>query len=272
MNELTTINIDDIEAKMLSMPQADCSVTHKFQPGYYIREVNIPQGTLAIGHHQNYPHLNVFIKGKVMMMNDDGSTKILTAPMTFTAQPGRKIGYILEEVVWQNVYATDVKEVELLEQIYLTKSAFSGDFAAHKFAAECIAHDSDRDDYLSAIKELGYTQDQVDREVNNVEDQIDMPIGDYKCMLAISPIEGNGVFATANIAAGEVIGPSRIGFYRTPLGRYVNHAKNPNASMVQEGDNFFLVATQPIVGALGGQPGQEITINYRRAKRLAIGA
>jgi len=273
MNSLTSkIDIDNIEAKMLSLPQANCGVIHKFQPGYYIREVTIPTGTLAIGHHQNFPHLNIFVKGKVLMLNDDGTQNVIEAPMTFVGQPGRKIGYVLEEMVWQNIYPTEQTEVELLEAFYLTKSDYSREFSAHKYAAAYITHNEDRDDYVSTISELGYTQDQVDIEVNNEADQIGMPIGDYKCMLAISPIDGTGVFATSYILAGEEIGPSKVGHFRTPLGRYVNHSKNPNAEMIKKGDNIFLVATQDIVGALGGQPGQEIVIDYRAARTLSIGA
>lgn len=271
MNELQTFCVDDVEQKMLSLPQADCELFHKFQPGYYIREVHLPKGAIVIGHHQNCDHLNVFISGKVLMLNLDGSTQVLEAPLTFVGQPGRKIGAILEDVVWQNVYPTNQTDVDLLEAQFLTKSAFSLEHAAHKFALECELKTEDRDDYCAAIKELGYTDEQVRIEVNNLEDQIDMPQADYKFVKSISPIHGDGIFATANIAAGSEIGPSRIGFYRTPLGRYVNHSKNPNSKMVQKGDNFFLVSIENIVGAQGGQPGQEITVDYRDSRRLTLG-
>ena len=270
MNELSTFNVDEIEQKMLSLPQADCELMHKFQPGYYIREVRMPKGALVVGHHQNFEHLNVFISGKVLMLNEDGTTKVLEAPMTFVGKPGRKIGAILEDVVWQNVYPTEQVNIDILEATYLTKSAFALEFAAHKFALECELKNEDRDDYCAAIKELGYTDDQVRKEVTNLDDQVGMPAGDYKCVVSISPIHGQGVFATSNIVAGEEIGPSRLGYFRTPLGRFVNHSKNPNAEMVQKGDNFFLTAIDNIVGAQGGQPGMEITIDYRKARQLSL--
>lgn len=270
MNELTTFSIDEVEQKMLALPQAECELFHKFQPGYYIREVHLPKGAIVVGHHQNYEHLNVFIRGKVLMLNTDGSTNIVEAPMTFVGKPGRKIGAILEDVVWQNVYPTNQTDIDLLEAQYLTKSAYSLEHAAHKFALECELKNEDRDDYVSAIRELGYTDEQVRVEVTNLEDQIDMPVDDYKFVKSISPIHGEGIFATANIPAGEVVGPSRIGFFRTPLGRYVNHSKNPNSEMVQDGDNFYLVSIKNISGAQGGQPGMEITIDYRKARQLSL--
>ena len=272
MNDLTTFSIEEIEMKMLALPQVDCELFHKFQPGYYIREVHLPKGAIVVGHHQNCEHLNVFISGKVLMVNLDGSTSILEAPMTFVGKPGRKIGAILEDVVWQNVYPTCQTDIDLLEAQFLTKSAYSLEHAAHKFALECELKEEDRKDYISAIRELGYTDEQVRKEVNNLEDQIEMPVSNYKFVKSISPIHGEGIFATANIQANEEIGASRIGFFRTPLGRYVNHSKTPNSKMVQRGENFYLVAIENIAGAQGGQPGQELTVDYRDARKLTIGA
>lgn len=99
--------IKKIEPLMLNMPQVPCPVTHYFGPGVCIREVKIPAGTIAIGHHQNFNHVNNFLKGKVLMLMEDGTTKTIEAPMTFTGEPGRKIGYIVEDMVWQNIYPTE---------------------------------------------------------------------------------------------------------------------------------------------------------------------
>lgn len=114
--------IELVEGQFLDMPQVECPVVHSFGPNVYMRQVTIPAGTIAIGHHQNFEHVNIFVKGKVSMRNEDGSVTTLTAPMTFIGSPGRKIGYIHEEVVWINVYSTNETEIEKLEAHYLTKS------------------------------------------------------------------------------------------------------------------------------------------------------
>jgi hypothetical protein len=94
-----------------------------------MREVTIPSGSIAIGHHQNFEHMNIFLKGRVTMVNSDGTTSELNAPMCFVGKPGRKIGYIHEDVVWLNVYPTEETSVEKLEAHYLTKSE---GFLAHE--------------------------------------------------------------------------------------------------------------------------------------------
>jgi hypothetical protein len=99
-----------------------------------------------------------------------------------------------------------------------------------------------------------------------------MPFGSYKFTVDLSKIEGKGVMASGNIKEGEVIGPARINKMRTPLGRYTNHSKNPNAKMVlKENGDIDLVAVSNIAGYKGGQLGEEITVDYRQVLRLSLG-
>ncbi len=81
MNDLVNIDLvkalqardlDTAEKEMLTYDQAECGVIHRFYPGIYIREVTLPKGILAIGHHQKNEHLNVFLKGRVTMLKADG--------------------------------------------------------------------------------------------------------------------------------------------------------------------------------------------------------
>ena len=125
--ELLTENysktLEAVESKMLDINQVECPVVHRFGPGIYIREVTIPADSFAIGHKQNFEHMNVFLKGRVTMLNEDGSTTELKAPMIFVGQPGRKIGYIHEDMVWLNIYATNETDIEKLEAHYFKKAS-----------------------------------------------------------------------------------------------------------------------------------------------------
>lgn len=274
MSQLTAVTeqkIQTLEAEFLKQPQADCPVVHRFGPGIYIREVTIPADTFSIGHRQTTTHLNIMLAGRVTMVNEDGSHTELVAPQTFVAGPGRKIGYIHETMVWQNVYATDETDVEKLEAMFLDKSATWQESQKNQQLLLSFDHSEDVADYYAAIAEYGFDQETVQAQVQNLDDQIDMPYGNYKMMVAPSNIDGKGVFATGNIEAGEVIAPARIAGKRTPAGRFTNHAKKPNAKMILlDNGDVNLVAAMPIVGCKGGNLGEEITIDYRQALSLAI--
>jgi hypothetical protein len=269
---LTEQKVQTLEAEFLQHEQVDCPVVHRFGPGIYIREVHIPAGTLSVGHAQKTTHLNIMLKGRVLMVNADGSKTEVTAPATFVAEPGRKLGYILEDMIWQNVYATDETDIETLEAMFLDKSVTWQEHQKNSQLLLSFDHSEDIADYYVAIAEYGFDQATVRAQTENLEDQIDLPLGGYKMMVAPSKIDGKGVFATANIDEGEVIAPARLKGMRTPAGRYTNHAKRPNAIMVLlDNGDVNLVAKQKITGCKGGNLGEEITIDYRQALSLAIG-
>jgi len=274
-NELITCeSIEDIEQKMLSLPQADCPVSHKFGEGIYIRELSMKAGTLAIGHEQRCKHFNVFLKGKVLMRNDDGSTSILEAPMTFFAEGGRKVGYVLEDMVWQNIYPNPENETDIdsLEGKWLIKSdswkkhyAFIGDLKK-------LEHEVDRQDFKDALIDIGVSEEEVEKQSENTADQIAYINNQTKT--AKSNIHGIGFFATASIPANRIISPSRLGGLRTPAGRYTNHSATPNARMEKDDSgDIWLISIRDIEGCKGGQDGEEITVDYRQAveETLRIG-
>lgn len=260
-----------VEKTMLDMPQVDCPVIHRFGPGVYIREVTIPADTFAIGHHQNFEHMNVMLKGRVTVLNDDGSTSELVAPMMFVGKPGRKIGYIHEDVVWLNVYATAETDVETLENTFITKSSTWLESQAAKNGLALLKSTVDADDFQNVLDEFGFTAEQAREQAENEADMIDLPFGGYKIKVDSSAIEGKGLFATAAIGPGELVAPARIGGKRTIAGRYTNHSVSPNAQMVMlDNGDISLVAIKQISGCRGGENGEEITINYREALRLQI--
>ena len=257
--------VSELESKMLQFEQADCPVVHKFGPGIYIREVRMPAGALAIGHYQKFSHLNLFLEGRITMLNNNGTRVEKIAPMTFVGEPGRKIGYIHENVVWLNIYATDETDIETLEATYLDKSKVWLD---HEKKVTSIQKLIDVEDYKKILLEHNLTEEQARKETENESDQIQMPHGSYKFLVSKSNIEGRGVFASAEIKPLEIIGPVKILDKRTPLGRFTNHSSDPNARMVKFNDYIGLVATKVIKGCSGGFPGEEITTDYRNNLRL----
>ncbi len=96
---------------------------HRFAPGLYLREITIPKEKLIIGHHHRQQHLNIFLKGKMILFLSDGTRKEVTAPMVFTGEPGRKVAYAIEESMWMNVYATDETDLKKLEIEYIDTDA-----------------------------------------------------------------------------------------------------------------------------------------------------
>lgn len=268
----TETDVQRLEAAFLDLPQSDCPITHRFAPGIYIREVKMPAGSYVIGHHHKTPHLNIMLSGRLTIMHDDGTKTELVAPQTFIAAPGRKIAYIHEDVIWQNVFATEERDVTALEDQFLDKS--EAWLEAQKFNQMLLSFDHSEDvaDFYAAIEQFGFDADIVRAISEDESDQIPFPDGEYKVMVAPSKIEGEGLFATGNIPQFEVIAPALVDGLRTPAGRFTNHSKNPNAFMFRLDDGtIYLVALRDIAGCKGGNLGEEITVDYRQALAVTIG-
>lgn len=268
----TESDVLKLEAAFLDMPQADCPITHRFADGIYIREVRMPAGSYVIGHHHKSDHLNIMLTGHLTILNDDGTKTDLHAPQTFIAPAGRKIAYIHDDVIWQNVFATEERDVEALDAMFLDKS--DAWLEARKFNRMLLSFDHSEDvaDFYAAIEAFGFDADLVRMISENTEDQVSFPHGEYKVSVSDSQIEGRGLFATGSIQQFEVIAPALLEGKRTPAGRFTNHSKNPNAMMFRmENGDIYLVALRDIAGCKGGNLGEEITVDYRQALAVTIG-
>jgi hypothetical protein len=262
------LSLEKPEQTLLQLPQVECSVVHHFGPGVCIREVFMPADTLAIGHKQKFDHLNIMLRGKVMIVTDDGSTQVLTAPMIFTGKAGRKIGYVLEDMVWQNIYATELTDPDSVEAVFIEKSEDWMQDQQSKLAVEKLTCVDDREDYFNLLDECGIPHELARQQSENEYDQrwVDSQI----TRVAESPIEGKGLFLTSPVKSGDIICAARIDGYRTQGGRFTNHSKTPNAKMVMlPNGNIDLVALVDIEGCKGGAMGTEITIDYRQALALS---
>jgi hypothetical protein len=225
---LTPARVEELETAMMQFPQAPCPVIHRFGPGIYMREVLIPKGVFAIGHHQNIEHQNIMLKGHLTMLNEDGTITEMKAPMMYVSKPGRKISYSHEDIVWLNIYPTEETDIERLEQTYLTKSLSWNEAVANLKGVKLIQ---------AALKE--------------VVDLADLPFGGYKIKVA-----GRKLVATSDIETGEIIAPVSIKGKNTIAGHYVGLVTaNPNCEIV----NGNLIALKKITGCHGGLDGEEIT-------------
>lgn len=103
----TNDRIDELEEKMLeSCPVVDCPLTHNFVPGYYIRTIFMPAGTLITSQIHNTKHCFNVSKGIVDVRVNDEEWVRLEAPHWGVTQPGtRRVLVIAEDAIWTTFHA-----------------------------------------------------------------------------------------------------------------------------------------------------------------------
>tara|TARA_R110000787_G_scaffold162513_1_gene275937 strand:+ start:270 stop:839 length:570 start_codon:yes stop_codon:yes gene_type:complete len=98
------------------------NVNHYFAPGIYVRELHMDKGMILVGHRHSTETINTLLKGKVALI-EDGKLIYREAPFTYvTPAKHRKAAYVIEDVIWQNVFSSDETDVEILEDILVEKS------------------------------------------------------------------------------------------------------------------------------------------------------
>lgn len=104
--------LDILASEMLKLPQAELPYKHYFSKGVYTREMHASAGTLIVGRIHKYETVNILVKGKILILSEEG-VKELEAPCTFVSAAGiQKLGYVIEDVIFLNAFATDKTDPE----------------------------------------------------------------------------------------------------------------------------------------------------------------
>ena len=202
-------------------------------------------------------------KGTIAVNVDNGGINILSAPMLFDVGAGmQRAGHTFEEeTIWTDIYPNpdNCRDIDELERrLYITPDIGLSDNIAQRERIRMI------EDYGTFLTQIGMSQPDMDKIVENEDDQIDMPEG-YFVEVKPSKIHGNGLFATKDFKAGELICPGRINGKRTPAGRYMNHSTNANVAPEKVGEDMNVIALRDIY------QGEELLVNYRHALQVNLG-
>ncbi len=122
MNEITqSFDLDQVEAHMLTLPAVECPVEHLFGPNIYIRQVFMPKGAYVIGHEHKLESINMVLSGSLALI-EGGAVRVVEAPYFFVGKAGRKIAYVIEDCVFQNIFSTPETDIDKLEEMIVVKS------------------------------------------------------------------------------------------------------------------------------------------------------
>lgn len=100
----------------------NCPLTHSFAPGVYVRQIEIPAGTLVVGKIHKHEHPNFLMKGRVSVLTESGGVEELVAPLQMISPAGTKrIVYAHEDTVWTTIHVTDSTDLEEIEDHVIAK-------------------------------------------------------------------------------------------------------------------------------------------------------
>jgi quercetin dioxygenase-like cupin family protein len=102
----------------------DCELTHYFSPvveefgcAVYGRQMFIPKDTLIVGKIHKHSHLNVILKGKILVTTEFGK-EYFEAPHVFVSDVGTKRAVrSVEDTLWLTVHLTRHDSEEHVDEI-----------------------------------------------------------------------------------------------------------------------------------------------------------
>lgn len=113
----TSSRIDELEAALATMPQAECPVRHTFTPGLYARTVLMPAGAVVTSKIHKTEHPWVLSAGRLSVYDHEtGEWTELAAPAMGVTKPGtRRVAVIHEDTIWTTFHPTDLTDVDAIE-------------------------------------------------------------------------------------------------------------------------------------------------------------
>lgn len=124
MSELTTPTskhdaLNDLEVALAQLPPVELPVTHQFTPGIYVRQIEIPAGTMLTSMTHLTEHPFVLSQGMIKVTSDNEGSVTYQAPYTGITKPGtRRALHAITDVIWTTFHATEETDVEkICEQI-----------------------------------------------------------------------------------------------------------------------------------------------------------
>lgn len=105
--------VDSLEKKVSdNLPLIDLPLAHTITPGLYTREMVAPAGVLITSKPHKTEHQFIVSQGVILVYDEHTNTWVeIRAPYRGITRKGtRRIGYVLEDVVWTTMHATNLVE------------------------------------------------------------------------------------------------------------------------------------------------------------------
>lgn len=105
-----------LKAAMRELPQLALETSHFYGPGMYCRVVARPAGATIVGKKHKAAHFYIVCKGRVLVVNPDGSRRELSAGDVLVSEPGTQRAVVaLEDSICLTVHRTDLTDLDAIE-------------------------------------------------------------------------------------------------------------------------------------------------------------
>ena len=101
-------SLPSLVGKLKDLDNDNTSIVEYFASNTYVREMVIPAGTCVVGRVHKADCINILLEGEIVIVDNDGNRKEMSAPQVFIAKAGhQKAGYALKDTRWLNCFSCE---------------------------------------------------------------------------------------------------------------------------------------------------------------------
>jgi len=109
------VGATELQDHVAQLPQVDVPIFHHFAPNIYMRQMDVPAGTLMVTKMHKTEHFLTVLKGSATILDGNGLMQV-QAPQIIKTQKGTKrVIYFHEDSSWMTAHPTsetDLSEIE----------------------------------------------------------------------------------------------------------------------------------------------------------------
>jgi quercetin dioxygenase-like cupin family protein len=111
----TREQIDRLQSKMATMPQAELQTEHFFSPGMYCRRVFRPAGTLIVGKIHKEPHFFLCAMGEIIAWTETGMRRLQAGDVVESLPGTKRVTLAVTDAIGITIHKTDKTDLEEIE-------------------------------------------------------------------------------------------------------------------------------------------------------------
>ena len=94
---------------------------HQFINGLYVRKVRLPKGMVCTSKIHAKRHPFFLLEGRIRILSEEGVVEIQAPYQGITEAGTKRLVYVLEDVIWYTIHATDKTTPEEVEEEVIAK-------------------------------------------------------------------------------------------------------------------------------------------------------
>jgi hypothetical protein len=114
LNTLVVDAINNLEQKLLALPQADVPVSTVSMGGMHARTITIAAGTILTGAVHLTDHLNIMF-GDITIAGENGAQRFTGHHVIPSMAGAKRVGYAHADTIWTTILKTTDEDPEVVK-------------------------------------------------------------------------------------------------------------------------------------------------------------